>query len=458
MRGCFGSILGLMFVASGLGQTSMADTELVAGPYPVKSGVNVDGHIFNVPIGGADNAPVIEVIHEDGVYSAYGPDQNISFSVDYNADCGRNHTRSGFGFRFRDQDGNDLEVFETTTSSPDTDLSRKTFLLPGYVPVDPDNSTAHTPFTACNQVIQTRKVEGKPVLKLLREGFWYQYRPAYETRMSYNCQKNGLGFRDTIPYSRSVSHPLFVHCVGDPDYKRNYATTSATTSASSIDPSQIQDELDRKAAETAAYRATLRVRGLLAEGSKEQRITNPVGLAAFRGLKQKLQDEEGLQLVDFEIVKRDGDPYFIGLWEKGTARNPFRRPRTLSEFNTLHEAQKNNGYIILDFETVRIDGELHFASLWSKDRGVQEVRGAPRRVFGHRSEFMDIYNAQKSENRFPVDLEVIKRDGKIAYRAVWKRFADGNGPEFMSAVPLEEFRTLRDQLNTAGKIAIDLER
>ncbi|MEM6625993.1 MAG: hypothetical protein AAF719_04755 [Pseudomonadota bacterium] len=453
-----GFTIGLM-VATGMSiQVSEADTELHAGPYLKKADINIGGYMFDAPIGGEDAAPIVRVTHEDGVYSSYDVGQGLRFSVDYNATCGRGHTLSGLSFAMRDHDGNSLDVFESTVPSPDTDLSRKAFLMTEYAPIDPDNLTAHSPITACNQVIQTRKVEGKPVLALLRKGFWRELTPAYETRMSYRCQKDGLGFNDITSHGESADQPVFVHCVGDPDYQRNVAQTSTNTSASSASRSDIGDALDEKAKKREAFIATFRMRTVLEEGAKVQRITTPLPLTAFKSLKQKLQQEDGLRLVDFEIVKSDNVPYYIGLWEEGVGATPIKAPKKIIEFNTLHNNQIDEGFVIIDFEVVRIEGELHYASLWAKDRGVQDVRGAPRLPFGDRSAFMDLYNSQKADNWFPVDLEIIERDGKIAYRAVWQKFPDGDGPQFMSAVPLEEFRTLRDQLNAAGKVVSDLER
>lgn len=436
---------------------AFGDTELHVGPYPQKAGLEQNGYEYVVPMGGAAAAPVVEVIQTDGVFQYIKP-QAITFTTQYRADCGRGKILLNPGVELRDSENNILPSIESSFATEDAGLTGKKQLLQNYVSYAPSSLTAHSPQTACNQIIQERRQDGEPITELMRNGFWRKLDNVYETRLKYSCQGDGPGFQDIIGYSKRAPQPLYIHCVGDPDFGKTYAPTSTSTSTSSASRSQIDDALDEKRRQREALEDKFRLRGVLARGSREQSVSSPMVLQQFLALGAQKTRDEGMRLADFEIVKDGGNIYYIGLWEAGSGTNIFVEPKDVSEFSDLLRQQNANGLILTDFEAVQIGGRTHYASLWTSGRGTQTVQGAARHQYGTRDEFLEIYNANKAQNIFPVDIEVDTRDGQIVYRAAWQKFANGNGPQFMSAVTMDEFRNTREQLSSRGKEVVDIER
>jgi hypothetical protein len=448
---------GLAALAFLAGAPALADTELKAGPYPEKAGLEISGYVYSVPIGGEAEAPVVEVMHTDGLYDSVR-DEVITFKAQYRAECGSGKSLISPGIELRDSENTTLFTYEGQAEAETPGLITRKQILPEYVPHAPTSMTALTPLTACNQIIQQRKVDGTPVTDLLRKGFWRKIDRAYETRLSYHCQGNGIGFHDAIAHSKRVSQPLYIHCIGDPDYGKTYAPTSTNTSTSSASRSDIDDALDKKRQAREALEGKFRLRGVLDSGARTQEVSSPMTLAQFINLGEQKTQNEGLRLADFEIQKDGGEVYYIGLWARGNQGNWFVGPKTASEFNQLLRTQNAAGKLLVDFEAVKIGGQMHYASLWESGRGTQTIAGAVRNPFGERSEFIALYNENKAKGIYPVDIEMMLEDGKFTYRAVWQKFSEGNGPEFMSAVTMDEFRNIRDQLSARGKEVVDIER
>lgn len=455
------------------GQLYAADSHLAPLSYPVKAGVKKGDYEYSVPVrSDGSPAPIVEVHPSNERYEFIVRDKDIHFTTEFRVECGKGWRISGDGLPVI-LDGKGKTI--TSSNKIDRANSRYNYIdsvMEEFVP-----PSAKSPQTACNDVIDQRRAVGQSVGSFLKDGFWIKIKEAYPIRLTYGCEKKPkIGFKDIRSNQLESWQPLFVHCLGDPDYGKQTAKTSKNTSTSSASHADIKRALDEKQAKKEAAKAgqpnranpliptssssnRLRYRALLSEGNIKRSVSSPKTLDDFLDYGNKLSAKRGMRLVDFEVVPQNSKTYYVGLWEKGSGTNLFHKPVSIKKFNKLHADYREQGLRLADFELLHKQGKTRIVSFWKS--------GAPNQEFSLKmsvQEFKKHNAAYKEKGMYPSDIEVYVSSGKIRYAALWREYGadesarDFAPSQFMPAIEASEFRATRDQLIERNQRPLDIER
>ena len=286
--------LPLVALSMMLGGAAFADTTVQVGPYKGVRGEVLD-YEFTYPVN-PDHAPVVEVYQSNGVFNTIIEDKDIVFNMRYRFECGS-------GRKLTVDQAPEIDGAYSKSLGTEDGLQLVEMTMPDYRP-----PSGMSPIEACNAVIDQRKAVGKNVAPLLKQGFWRPLIEAYPVTMEYTCTEDPNNVFD-FPgpprnFTPEATQPLFVKCLGDPDYGKETATTSSTTSTRSATDEEIRRALEEKRRRQEEERARqgnrtnpgssgptranpdeAGYRAILNDGTIQQEVSKPVGLNDFMALE-----------------------------------------------------------------------------------------------------------------------------------------------------------------------------
>ncbi|WP_189402481.1 hypothetical protein [Arenicella chitinivorans] len=449
-----------------------AESTLRAYPYPVKAGVKNGDYSFSVPTR-VNESPIVEVHQSDGRFAAILRDKDVHFKTSFSIDCGnkwqleKDPLLSVFG------NSEHVTAENLGVLSANSEYSHMTSRMTSFEP-----TLSSSPQHACNTIVDDRANAGLDTASLLKKGFWTKIDQAYKVGLRYSCvrtkkRKRNL-FNPTRSKKLSAWQPLFVHCVGDSDYGKQFAKTSRSTSASSASHDDIKKALAKKRKPTSSKQAKrtnpktavdgeLLYQGLINSGHEKRVVSPPKLFDDFLEYGATMTSARQMRLVDFETLRMNQRQYYVGLWQKGNGTSLFVKPLTVAKFNKLHQKNINKGLRLADFELLKINQDTRVVSLWQS--GKLDEQFSPNmsaKGFKQRNATL------KKTGLYPVDIEMLVNDGDIRYAALWRQ-SSSNPPtndstllskpaQFMPALETKQFRTTRDELVSQGKQLVDVER
>lgn len=464
----------------------MADTQTVIGPYKGQKSKILD-YEFSYPLN-PDLAPVIQVYQKRGLFDTIIRDKDITFKFRYRFECGK-------GWKLIVTKPPAMEGAYIKDRGKEKGLRKLDITLPGYIPPQ-----GQEPISACNAVIEDRKSAGLPTGQLLKKGFWVTLPEAYPMEMGYRCEeKVGALEFGKVPrfYSPEVAHPLYVQCLGDPDFDKPVAKTSKNTGSRSASRDEIEEALDKKRkkqeakerAENNANRTNpepkpgertnppgkrtnpegkggkdVAYQALFALGTTDQIVSAPRTGADLVSFGESVV-QRGFRLVDVETKKLKGKYHYVGLWNNTDGASWFSELKDYGSFDKIRAARQKKGMRLVDIEVVKKEnGKRLYSGVWHEGAG-NEYISPPLDLATFRRMLKD----KKAEGMVAIDFEVERsKDGSLKFHGLWRNQRTVqkiqrlggwiNDVQLSTPIPVKEYRNLREKLEANGQRAIDIER